>query len=77
MDELKKSNIRFESGKLHIGDFVWIARSKSANGLGTDLVLNYAVERKRMDDFCSSIIDGRYKEQKVYFYHRIYNTVMI
>lgn len=31
-----------------------------------DLVLDYIVERKRMDDFCSSIIDGRYKEQKVY-----------
>ncbi len=31
----------------------------------TDIVLDYVVERKRVDDLCQSIIDGRYKEQKV------------
>ena len=31
-----------------------------------ELVLDYIVERKRMDDLCSSIKDGRFKEQKVY-----------
>ncbi len=30
-----------------------------------ELVLDYIVERKRMDDLCSSIKDGRFKEQKV------------
>ena len=32
-----------------------------------ELVLDYIVERKRMDDLCSSIKDGRFKEQKVRF----------
>ncbi|XP_043916259.1 crossover junction endonuclease MUS81 [Protopterus annectens] len=29
-----------------------------------ELVLDYVVERKRMDDLCGSIIDGRFREQK-------------
>lgn len=62
IDEIKKSGVKHEFGKLHVGDFAWIARPK--NGQQMDLVLDYIVERKRMDDFCSSIIDGRYKEQK-------------
>ena len=49
--------------KLNVGDFTWIARHKSSNY--EDIILNYIVERKRMDDLCSSILDGRYKEQKV------------
>ncbi len=24
MDELKKSKIKFEAGKLHVGDFAWV-----------------------------------------------------
>ena len=31
-----------------------------------EVVLDYVVERKRMDDLCGSIIDGRFREQKVY-----------
>jgi crossover junction endonuclease MUS81 len=31
-----------------------------------ELVMDYIVERKRMDDLCSSIKDGRFKEQKVF-----------
>ena len=31
-----------------------------------EVVLDYIVERKRMDDLCGSIIDGRFREQKVY-----------
>lgn len=65
IDELKKSNIKFDIGKLSIGDFVWIARPKNKSGGAQDIILNCVVERKRIDDFCSSIIDGRYKEQKV------------
>ena len=65
MDELRKSGIKFDIGKLHVGDFTWIARPKSAIGPSDkDIILNCILERKRMDDFCSSIIDGRYKEQK-------------
>jgi len=33
-----------------------------------EVVLDYIVERKRMDDLCGSIIDGRFREQKVLFY---------
>ncbi|KXJ05086.1 Crossover junction endonuclease MUS81, partial [Exaiptasia diaphana] len=31
---------------------------------GKELVLDYIVERKRMDDLNSSICDGRFREQK-------------
>ncbi len=31
-----------------------------------EAVLEYIVERKRMDDLAGSIIDGRFNEQKVY-----------
>ena len=30
-----------------------------------ELVLDYIVERKRMDDLAGSIVDGRFREQKV------------
>lgn len=30
-----------------------------------ELVLDYIVERKRMDDLADSITDGRFREQKV------------
>lgn len=30
-----------------------------------EIVLEYIVERKRMDDLAGSIVDGRYREQKV------------
>ena len=32
---------------------------------GRELMLDYIVERKRMDDLAGSIIDGRFHEQKV------------
>ena len=38
-----------------------------------ELVLDYIVERKRMDDLAGSIVDGRFREQKVvhalYLFH--------
>lgn len=37
-----------------------------------ELVLDYIVERKRMDDLCSSIKDGRFKEQKIFISWHIY-----
>lgn len=65
IDELRKSGIKFDIGKLHVGDFTWIARPKSESSASDkDVILNCVLERKRMDDFCSSILDGRYKEQK-------------
>lgn len=47
--------------KLHIGDFLWIAKHKTES---KELVLPYVIERKRLDDLSTSIKDGRYHEQK-------------
>lgn len=38
--------------------------------VGRELVLDYIIERKRIDDLCGSIIDGRFREQKVGVCHR-------
>nr|XP_061810854.1 crossover junction endonuclease MUS81-like [Nerophis lumbriciformis] len=64
---LQKSRVNFDVRKLNVGDFLWVAREKeSASGgiRARELVLDYVVERKRMDDLCGSIIDGRFREQK-------------
>ncbi|XP_034242551.1 crossover junction endonuclease MUS81 [Thrips palmi] len=62
VSELSKMNVPFEVRKLELGDFLWIARSKTSKE--DELVLPYIVERKRMDDLGGSIKDGRFKEQK-------------
>ena len=59
LEELQRLNVPYESRKLSIGDFVWIAKGQKG-----ELVLPFVVERKRLDDLRSSIMDGRYKEQK-------------
>ncbi|XP_061619965.1 crossover junction endonuclease MUS81 isoform X2 [Phyllopteryx taeniolatus] len=38
--------------------------AEDSAGRARELVLDYIVERKRMDDLCGSIIDGRFREQK-------------
>lgn len=57
--------------RLHLGDFLWLAKERVAPLPGClelppsrELVLDYVVERKRMDDFAASIADGRFREQK-------------
>ncbi|XP_040184834.1 crossover junction endonuclease MUS81 isoform X2 [Rana temporaria] len=69
--ELKRNGVNFDVRKLHIGDFLWIAQQKVHPVPGQlripqprELVLDYIIERKRMDDLCGSIIDGRFREQK-------------
>ncbi|XP_031549112.1 crossover junction endonuclease MUS81-like isoform X2 [Actinia tenebrosa] len=70
--ELQSNGVDFDIRKLQVGDFLWIAREKtrhSVPGVSDDsepkeLVLDYIIERKRMDDLNSSIIDGRFREQK-------------
>lgn len=63
---LEGPNLRMETRTLACGDFVWIARPKGINSFDRtkDLVLDYIVERKRLDDLSSSIIDGRFEQQK-------------
>ncbi|XP_065919147.1 crossover junction endonuclease MUS81-like isoform X2 [Dysidea avara] len=62
LSELTKNGIKCKVCKLQIGDFLWVA--KPSDGQGAELVLDHIVERKRMDDLCSSIIDRRFAEQK-------------
>uniref|UniRef100_A0A1A8GCU4 Crossover junction endonuclease MUS81 n=1 Tax=Nothobranchius korthausae TaxID=1143690 RepID=A0A1A8GCU4_9TELE len=69
--ELQRNGVAFDIRKLNVGDFLWVAREKvtPAPGqlrppAGRELVLDYIIERKRMDDLCGSIIDGRFREQK-------------
>ncbi|XP_036356840.1 crossover junction endonuclease MUS81-like isoform X2 [Octopus sinensis] len=65
MTELIKNGVNCMLRKLNVGDFLWVARSKhSQNEKPVELVLNYIVERKRMDDLSGSIVDGRFREQK-------------
>lgn len=55
---------------LDLGDFVWVAKLIDENYLfsrgaeGSEVMLDYIVERKRLDDLVSSIKDRRFTEQK-------------
>uniref|UniRef100_A0A8C5BKA1 Crossover junction endonuclease MUS81 n=1 Tax=Gadus morhua TaxID=8049 RepID=A0A8C5BKA1_GADMO len=69
--ELQRNGVTFDVRKLNVGDFLWVARERVAPIPGQlrapeakELVLDYIIERKRMDDLCGSIIDGRFREQK-------------
>ncbi|KAJ2158822.1 Crossover junction endonuclease mus81 [Coemansia sp. RSA 552] len=63
--ELEAQGTRIEVRPLTVGDYAWIARAKPTGAFRhlPDVVLDYVVERKRMDDLCASIRDGRYHEQ--------------
>ncbi|KAM6160638.1 crossover junction endonuclease MUS81 isoform 2-T2 [Erethizon dorsatum] len=64
--ELQRLHVNHTVRKLHVGDFVWVAQETRPRDPArpAELVLDYIVERKRLDDLCSSIIDGRFREQK-------------
>jgi ERCC4-type nuclease len=71
LQDLAKNGVRFDVRKLNVGDFLWIAKEKSSPLRGQvtlpssrEVVLDYIVERKRMDDLAGSITDGRFNEQK-------------
>ncbi|XP_048370797.1 crossover junction endonuclease MUS81 isoform X2 [Sphaerodactylus townsendi] len=67
VNELERNGVPFSIRKLHVGDFLWVARERNSAGqllTAQELVLDYVVERKRMPDLCGSIIDGRFHEQK-------------
>ena len=61
-DKLFTSGIQIDIRKLQLGDYLWIAKEK--NGSKRELVLDFIIERKRMDDLAGSIVDGRFREQK-------------
>ncbi|ORY28258.1 hypothetical protein BCR39DRAFT_496331 [Naematelia encephala] len=63
-EALEARGLNIETRALRLGDMCWIARRR--DGLGgeeDECVLDYVVERKRLDDLCSSIRDGRYVDQ--------------
>lgn len=62
ISELQKCGVEYEVRKLHVGDFLWIARDNLHSD--KELVLDFIVERKRLDDLAHSIKDGRFREQK-------------
>lgn len=69
-DELVKKGIKPIVRPLEIGDFLWVAKCNDPALLarhdeeGDEVMLDYVVERKRLDDLCGSIRDGRFHEQK-------------
>ncbi len=62
---LEQLGVPAETRALPLGDAVWIAR-RTGGGKGEEdeVVLDFVVERKRLDDLQSSIKDGRWREQK-------------
>ncbi|XP_036851281.1 crossover junction endonuclease MUS81 isoform X6 [Manis javanica] len=64
--QLQRLHVTHMVRKLHVGDFVWVAQETCPRNPARpgELVLDHIVERKRLDDLCSSIIDGRFREQK-------------
>ncbi|KAK3389096.1 ERCC4 domain-containing protein [Sordaria brevicollis] len=71
-EELTKLGVRPIMRSLELGDVLWVAKCKQPGWLnrlglgaeGDEVVLDYIVERKRLDDLIHSIKDGRLREQK-------------
>lgn len=69
-EELSKQGIDPIMRSLEVGDAQWVARCKNPAFLaehgaeGEEVVLDWIVERKRLDDLIGSIKDGRFHEQK-------------
>ncbi|KAL8144470.1 hypothetical protein V2J09_017502 [Rumex salicifolius] len=58
----KQFNMKIEVRCLPVGDAIWIARHRQ---LSTEYVLDFIVERKKVDDLRQSITDNRYRDQKL------------
>ncbi|KAL7797691.1 hypothetical protein V8C43DRAFT_276731 [Trichoderma afarasin] len=69
-EELVKQGVKPIMRSLEIGDVQWIAKCHDSTLLsrhgaeGDEIVLDWIVERKRLDDLIGSIKDGRFHEQK-------------
>ncbi|PKY33381.1 hypothetical protein RhiirB3_420509 [Rhizophagus irregularis] len=62
-DTLQQKGLKISVRNLELGDVIWVAR-KYNSFTQEEIVLDYIIERKRMDDLISSIKDGRFREQK-------------
>ncbi|KAK4451582.1 ERCC4 domain-containing protein [Podospora aff. communis PSN243] len=69
-DELAKKGCKPIMRSLELGDILWVAKYNKPGWLsrmgsdGDEVVLDWIVERKRLDDLIGSIRDGRFHEQK-------------
>lgn len=69
-NELIKKGITPEVRALEVGDTMWVAKFHDPTFLskhgeeGNEIMLDWIVERKRLDDLIASIKDGRFHEQK-------------
>lgn len=69
-NELMKQNITPQVRALELGDAMWVAKCRDPAFLrrhgeeGDEVVLDWIIERKRLDDLIGSIKDGRFHEQK-------------
>ncbi|THC95291.1 hypothetical protein EYZ11_005246 [Aspergillus tanneri] len=69
-NELSKKDIFPEVRALEVGDAMWVAKFHDPKYLsqhgeeGDEVMLDWIVERKRLDDLVGSIKDGRFHEQK-------------
>ncbi|KAJ3518247.1 hypothetical protein NM208_g14586 [Fusarium decemcellulare] len=69
-EELAKQGVKPIMRSMELGDAQWIAKCHDPNLLpaqgaeGDEVVLDWIVERKRLDDLIGSIKDGRFHEQK-------------
>ncbi|KAJ5795529.1 uncharacterized protein N7518_004069 [Penicillium psychrosexuale] len=68
--ELIKQGIKPQVRALEVGDAMWVAKCHDPTFLtrhgeeGDEVMLDWIVERKRLDDLIGSIKDGRFHEQK-------------
>lgn len=69
-EELNKRGAKPIMRSLELGDVLWVAKCHDPDYLrrfgaeGDEVVLDWIVERKRLDDLIGSIKDGRFHEQK-------------
>ncbi|KAL3455285.1 ERCC4 domain-containing protein [Aspergillus heterothallicus] len=69
-NELIKKGVHPEVRALEVGDIMWVAKFNDPMFLsrygeeGDEIMLDWIVERKRLDDLVGSIKDGRFHEQK-------------
>lgn len=79
-DELRKKGVEPIVRPLELGDALWVAKCSHPATLsmygeeGDEVVLDWIVERKRLDDLVGSIKDGRFHEQKVHTYLSPYKS---
>lgn len=70
-EELIRRGVRPLMRSLDVGDALWIAKRETGDSVTgpsseeDEIVLDWIVERKRLDDLIGSIKDGRFREQKV------------